>query len=308
MRAMRKHLLVLTLLLAPSVAAAAGAAPRVVAKIHVGSQPCAGVAAFGSFWQTNYGTATLSRVNPRTNKVTRTGRLGAQPCGIAAGAGSLWIDGYGTSTRRARQPAHAQGREANPRRRQRLGRRVRVRLGLGDEQLRRLGLADQPGHQPHRQDDQDRRPAEQLRGRRRTRSGSARTRPTARTSTGSTRRRTRRRRCTSDTTARAGSSSSADAVWTANGDDTVTRIDPSTKAVVATVKVGSKPAAGRRGARRDDLDPELQRQHDLGDRPEDERRRRARSRPGTARSSCAAASATCGSAATRRRDLWRIRP
>ena len=74
-----------------------GAAPRVVAKIHVGSQPCAGVAAFGSFWQTNYGTATLSRVNPRTNKVTRTGRLGAQPCGIAAGAGSLWIDGYGTS-------------------------------------------------------------------------------------------------------------------------------------------------------------------------------------------------------------------
>ena len=166
MRAMRRHLLILTLLLAPSVAAAAGAAPRVVAKIHVGSQPCAGVAAFGSFWQTNYGTATLSRVNPRTNKVTRTGRLGAQPCGIAAGAGSLWIDGYGTSTRRARQPAHAQGRQANPRRRQRLGRRVRVRLGLGVEQLRRLGLADQPGHQSRRQDDQDRRPAQQLRGRR----------------------------------------------------------------------------------------------------------------------------------------------
>ena len=47
--------------------------------------------------ETNYGTATLSRVNPRTNKVTKTGRLGAQPCGIAAGAGSLWIDGYGTS-------------------------------------------------------------------------------------------------------------------------------------------------------------------------------------------------------------------
>ena len=38
---------------------------------------------------------------------------------------------------------------------------------------------------------------------------------------------------------------SADAVWTANGgDDTVTRIDPSTKAVVATLKVGSKPAQG----------------------------------------------------------------
>src|SRR3954464_11791756 len=95
---MRKYILALMLLVAPSMAAAAGDAPRVVAKIHVGSQPCAGVAAFGSFWQTNYGTATLSRVNPRPNKAPRPGRLGAQPCGIAAGAGSLWIDGYGTSS------------------------------------------------------------------------------------------------------------------------------------------------------------------------------------------------------------------
>ncbi len=205
MRAMRRHLLILTLLLAPSVAAAAGAAPRVVAKIHVGSQPCAGVAAFGSFWQTNYGTATLSRVNPRTNKVTRTGRLGSQPCGIAAGAGSLWIDGYGTSTRRARQPAHAQGRQANPRRRQRLGRRVRVRLGLGVEQLRRLGRrgSTRPPIASSRRSRPAASPATSRS--RRTRSGSARTRRRARTSTESTRRRTRRPRCTSDTTARAGS-------------------------------------------------------------------------------------------------------
>ena len=94
---MRTYLIALTVLLVPSVALAAGSSPRVVAKIRVGSQPCAGVAAFGSFFETNYGSATLSRVNPRTNRVTKTGRLGAQPCGIAAGAGSLWIDGYGTS-------------------------------------------------------------------------------------------------------------------------------------------------------------------------------------------------------------------
>jgi YVTN family beta-propeller protein len=37
---------------------------------------------------------------------------------------------------------------------------------------------------------------------------------------------------------------SADALWTANGDDTVARLDPNTKAVVATVKVGSKPGQG----------------------------------------------------------------
>ena len=94
---MRTYLIALTLLLVPSVALATDSSPRVVAKIRVGSQPCAGVAAFGSFWETNYGTATLSRVNPATNRVTKTGRLGAQPCGIAAGAGSIWIDGYGTS-------------------------------------------------------------------------------------------------------------------------------------------------------------------------------------------------------------------
>src|ERR1041385_8878607 len=94
---MRTHLIALTVLLLPSVALAAGSSPRVVAKIRVGSQPCAGVAAYGSFFETNYGSATLSRVNPRTNKVKKNGVLGAQPCGIAAGANSLWIDGYGTA-------------------------------------------------------------------------------------------------------------------------------------------------------------------------------------------------------------------
>jgi len=80
----------------PAVAAAAGSAPQVVAKIKVGTQPCAGVAAFGSYWASTYGASMLSRINPRTNKVTKTGRLGIEPCGVAAGAGSLWIDGYGT--------------------------------------------------------------------------------------------------------------------------------------------------------------------------------------------------------------------
>ena len=116
--------------------------------------------AFGSFWQTNYGTATLSRVNPRTNKVTRPAgsarsRAGSPPAPAASGSTAT-----APSTVERVNRAHAQGREADPRRRQRLGRRVRVRLGLGDEQLRRLGLADRPGHEPDRQDDQDRRPAD----------------------------------------------------------------------------------------------------------------------------------------------------
>src|SRR6266511_1783353 len=97
MRAMRKLVLLAVALLLPSLASAAGPSPRLIAKIRLGVGPCAGVAGFGSFWETSYGTATLSRINPRTNRVTRTGRLGFQPCGIAVGAGSIWIDGYGTA-------------------------------------------------------------------------------------------------------------------------------------------------------------------------------------------------------------------
>ena len=68
---MTRRLLIVLVLLVPTVASAAGSTPRVVAKIKVGSAPCAGVAGFGAFWQTSYGTATLSRINPKTNKVTK---------------------------------------------------------------------------------------------------------------------------------------------------------------------------------------------------------------------------------------------
>src|SRR5436190_22501784 len=94
---MRKHLAVLALLVLPATAAAPGSSPRVVAKIKVPVGPCAGVAGFGSFWESTFNTSSLVRVNPRTNRVTRVGRLGFQPCGLAAGAGSIWVDGYGTA-------------------------------------------------------------------------------------------------------------------------------------------------------------------------------------------------------------------
>lgn len=61
-------------------------------------QPCAEVGAFGSLWVANYGSATLSRVDPATNKVTGTVKVGAGPCGLAAGPGAIWVDGYGTDT------------------------------------------------------------------------------------------------------------------------------------------------------------------------------------------------------------------
>jgi YVTN family beta-propeller protein len=67
-----------------------------VTKVAVGSQPCAEIGAYGSLWVANLGSASLSRVDPATNRVTGTVAVGASPCGLAAGAGAIWVDGYGT--------------------------------------------------------------------------------------------------------------------------------------------------------------------------------------------------------------------
>jgi YVTN family beta-propeller protein len=94
-----RHLCAIALLAVPAFAVGvARAEPVVVAKIAVGSRPCATIGAFGSAWVTNYGSSSMSRIDPSTNAVTRTIKVGFQPCGLAAGAGSLWVDGYGTGT------------------------------------------------------------------------------------------------------------------------------------------------------------------------------------------------------------------
>ena len=78
--------------------ALAAVSATTVTPVKVGIQPCAEIGAFGSVWVANYGSATLSRVDPSTNRVTGTVKVGAGPCGLAAGAGSIWVDGYGTDT------------------------------------------------------------------------------------------------------------------------------------------------------------------------------------------------------------------
>jgi YVTN family beta-propeller protein len=85
-------------LLALVAASASLAGATQVTKIRVGLAPCAEIGGYGSVWVANYSSATLSRVDPATNRVTGTVRVGAQPCGLAAGAGSIWVDGYGTGT------------------------------------------------------------------------------------------------------------------------------------------------------------------------------------------------------------------
>jgi virginiamycin B lyase len=240
---MRTYLIALSLVLVPSVALASSSSPRVVAGIHVGAKPCAGVAAFGSFFETNYGTATLSRINPRTNTVTKTGVLGSQPCGIAAGAGSLWIDGYGT----------ARVERVN-RKTLKVTKRIRVGFNVWDvayafgsvwasnnfdgtvsrinPATNRIVKTIKTGGQP-------------------TNFGIAkdaiwvgdnstdgqsvfRIDPAKNTSTA----------VPTGHPRPSGIIISADAVWVANGDDTVVRLDAATGSVVATVKVGQTPQQG----------------------------------------------------------------
>jgi YVTN family beta-propeller protein len=243
---MRRYLLALSLLVAPAVATAAGAAPRVVAKIRVGSQPCAGVAAFGSFFETNYGSATLSRVNPRTNKVTKTGNLGSQPCGIAAGAGSLWIDGYGTS-----RVERVNRKTLKVSRRIKVGANVwDVAFAFGsvwatnnfdgsvvriDPSTNRIVKTIKTGAQPTNFAIA----GDALWVGNNAMSGVStqdvyRIDPATNTfkafDVGHTR--------------PSGIIVSADAVWVANGDDTVVRLDPASGSVAATVKVGQTPQQG----------------------------------------------------------------
>ena len=246
----------------PAVAAAAGAAPRVVAKIRVGIAAVRRrrgvrlVLADELRHARRSAASTRARTRSRRPATSAPSRAGSPPAPAASGS---------TATAR-----HASS--ASTARTLKVVKRIKVGVNVWDvafafgsvwatNNFDGSVVADRPGHEPHRQDDQDRRPADELRRRRRTRSGSANNaasgRPT-RTSTGSIRRRTRstavRRRAHP---ARAGSSSAPTPVWVANGDNTVRAARPGTKAVVATVKVGQTAAAGRPRARRHDLDPEL---------------------------------------------------
>jgi YVTN family beta-propeller protein len=71
---------------------------QVVARVPTGSGPAEVVAAEGAVWVTNDGSGTLTRVDPRTNRVTATIRIGRGAFAIAAGAGALWVSNYRAGT------------------------------------------------------------------------------------------------------------------------------------------------------------------------------------------------------------------
>ena len=66
------------------------ARPTVIAKIDTG-QPVGLAAGFGSVWVADHREETVSRIDPRTNRVVRRIRLGVFPADPAAGAGAVWV-------------------------------------------------------------------------------------------------------------------------------------------------------------------------------------------------------------------------
>jgi YVTN family beta-propeller protein len=65
--------------------------------IKVGKSPCSIAIGEGSVWTLNAGDGSVSRVDPKTNRVTQTIKLGAPLSGgqIAVGEGSVWVSAPG---------------------------------------------------------------------------------------------------------------------------------------------------------------------------------------------------------------------
>src|SRR4051794_35037635 len=86
-------------LIAGTAAGDAGA-PRVVARIKVatGAAPCAAAMGGGFVWVSDYGSPTLLKIDPKTNKIAGKTGIGYGSCGLGYGAGSLWIEDTQSST------------------------------------------------------------------------------------------------------------------------------------------------------------------------------------------------------------------
>jgi YVTN family beta-propeller protein len=59
--------------------------------ISVGDAPVALAVGAGAVWVANSGDGTVSRIDPRTNHVIPTIRVGHRPQGVAVAAGVVWV-------------------------------------------------------------------------------------------------------------------------------------------------------------------------------------------------------------------------
>jgi YVTN family beta-propeller protein len=79
------------MLLRALVAASVALVPAPTARVATGLNPCGTAAAFGAVWVANYGSGTLARVDPRTNRVTARIPVGRGACAVSFAAGKLWV-------------------------------------------------------------------------------------------------------------------------------------------------------------------------------------------------------------------------
>lgn len=64
---------------------------RVMVTIAVGEYPWAVAVGGGYVWVSNLGSRTVSRIDPHTNQVAETIMVGKSPRRMASGEGALWF-------------------------------------------------------------------------------------------------------------------------------------------------------------------------------------------------------------------------
>jgi streptogramin lyase len=72
----------------------ASSGPRLLARIPTPLAPCGVGSGYGAVWVATDGGGTISRIDPRQNRVTRSIRVGRSACTLSVGAGAVWTVRY----------------------------------------------------------------------------------------------------------------------------------------------------------------------------------------------------------------------
>ena len=72
----------------------AGGGPGLVARVATPKAPCGIGSGYGAVWVATDGGGTVSRIDPGTNRVSRSIRVGRTACTLAVGAGAVWTVRY----------------------------------------------------------------------------------------------------------------------------------------------------------------------------------------------------------------------
>jgi DNA-binding beta-propeller fold protein YncE len=68
--------------------------PALLTRIPTPAAPCGVGSGYGAVWVATDGGGTVSRVDPTSNRVTRSIRVGRSACTLAVGAGAVWTVRY----------------------------------------------------------------------------------------------------------------------------------------------------------------------------------------------------------------------